>query len=160
MNLAGVGYGLERIYVDVMKHSCSWVSVPGADTANTSAQQYVWGDGQPIIQNASGNLLQVCCIPQQSGLVEMLQHLVHIVRVFCVFTLAPLLKLSLLLRNRSELDSLSCTGRSTAGGGEADAPGFMPTCCVGTVLFSPCDHCFHPCIDRALGIILFLYSSK
>ena len=60
MNLAGIGYGLERVYVDVMKHSTPWVSVPGADTANTSAQQYVWGDGQQIVQEPSGNLLKVC----------------------------------------------------------------------------------------------------
>jgi hypothetical protein len=59
MNLAGVGYGLEWIFVDVMKHSSAWVSVPAADTANTSSQQYIWGDGQPVFQDNAGYLLSV-----------------------------------------------------------------------------------------------------
>jgi hypothetical protein len=56
MNLNGVGYGLERIYVDVMKHASDWVSVAGQDVANASG---LWGDGQPILQGADGYLLQV-----------------------------------------------------------------------------------------------------
>jgi hypothetical protein len=59
MNVDGAGYGLEWIYTDLMKHSSEWFSVPGMDTGNTSAQQYVWGDGQPIIQDEAGYLLQV-----------------------------------------------------------------------------------------------------
>jgi hypothetical protein len=55
MNVGGVGYGLEWVFVDVMKHSGSaWVSVPGQDTANTSAQQYVWGDGQSVDVDSAG----------------------------------------------------------------------------------------------------------
>ena len=59
MNLAGVGYGLEWIFVDVMKHSSGWVSVPGSDTANTSSQQYIWGDGEPVYEDDSGYLVSV-----------------------------------------------------------------------------------------------------
>jgi hypothetical protein len=54
MNIGGGGYGLESIFVDVMKHSSGWVSVPGSDTANTSSTQYLWGDGRPVPVDAAG----------------------------------------------------------------------------------------------------------
>ena len=59
MNLGAPGYGLNRVFVDVMKHSSEWVSVPAANTANISAGQYVWGDGQPIHQDSDGYLLRL-----------------------------------------------------------------------------------------------------
>jgi hypothetical protein len=54
MNLAAVAYGMERVFVDVMKHSSGWVSVPGSDTTNTSSTQYIWGDGRPVPVDAAG----------------------------------------------------------------------------------------------------------
>ena len=59
MNLGAPGYGLNRVFVDVMKHSSDWVSVPAVDTANTSDSQYVWGDGQPIHEDSNGYLLRL-----------------------------------------------------------------------------------------------------
>eukprot|EP00961_Rhodomonas_salina_P255689 3455441-Rhodomonas_salina.9 len=59
MNIAGVGYGLNRVFVDAMKHSSEWVSVPAVDTGNTSKEQYIWGDGQTIHQGADGYLLRL-----------------------------------------------------------------------------------------------------
>ena len=59
MNIAGGGYGLNRVFVDVMKHSTEWISVPAVDTGNTSAQQYIWNDGQAIHEDADGYLVRL-----------------------------------------------------------------------------------------------------
>jgi hypothetical protein len=36
INVAAPGYGTHRVFVDVMKHSSGWVSVPGQDMTNNS----------------------------------------------------------------------------------------------------------------------------
>jgi hypothetical protein len=64
MNIATAGYGLESIYIDVMRHSSEYVSVPGSGLAGSSLypygdDQYVWGDGQEIEQAANGTLMRL-----------------------------------------------------------------------------------------------------
>ena len=62
MNIATAGYGLESIYVDVMKHSSAMVSIPGSGLAGSDLypfgdDQYVWGEGQFIATAPNGTLL-------------------------------------------------------------------------------------------------------
>jgi hypothetical protein len=63
MNVGGVDYGLNAVYIDVMKHSSNFTSVPAADIAGTSLgateSQYVWGDGQEVLQSAGGEVLDL-----------------------------------------------------------------------------------------------------
>lgn len=61
-NVGTGGYGLESMYVNVMKHSTGeFVSVPGAGLAGSDLypygdEQYVWGDGQALQLDARGYL--------------------------------------------------------------------------------------------------------
>lgn len=48
MNVGGVGYGHESVFVDVMKHSGDLVSIYADDMAVEADDQYTWGNGQPI----------------------------------------------------------------------------------------------------------------
>ena len=80
MNVAGVGYGLNAVFADAMKHSSALVSVPGKDLAGTvlypGKEQHVWEDGQAVLEAADGTVIDLQRAVLSSGRAVATQEVV------------------------------------------------------------------------------------
>jgi len=88
MNIASASYGLESIYVDVMKHSSAMVSIPGSGLAGSDLypfgdDQYVWGDGQVVSAAPNGTLLSLRSTPWLNNSVPIQEVVVLTLRDLC-----------------------------------------------------------------------------